>query len=131
MLDCQVVHGTVDGEVFYEFVQSRVLPHLMPFNVNPYSVLVLDNAFIHHVDGIMRMVESVRALVLFLPPYSRDFNPIDELFSKLKDKIKYMYYEEELDMQEMGLDEIVLAAFSSITEDDCCCWISHAGIYTM
>ena len=66
VLDCQIVHGTANGEVFYEFVQSRVLPHLMPFNgVNPHSVLVLDNASIHHVDGIMRMVELVGVLVCF------------------------------------------------------------------
>ena len=85
VLDCQVAQGTVDGDVFYDFVQSRVLPHLMPFNgINPHSVLVLDNASIHHVDGIVRMVESVGGLVLFLPPYSPDFNPIEELFSKLK-----------------------------------------------
>ena len=114
VLDCQVVQGTVDGNVFYDFVQSRVLPHLMPFNgINPHSVLVLDNASIHHVDGIVRMVESVGGLVLFLPQYSPDFNPIEELFSKLKSNIKC--YEDELEMQEMDLDEIVLAAFSRIT----------------
>ena len=62
----------MNGEVFYEFVQSCVLLHLMPFN--PHSVLVLDNASIHHVDCIMRMVESVRVLVLFLPPYQEYIN---------------------------------------------------------
>ena len=38
VLDCQVAQGTVDGDVFYDFVQSRVLPHLMPFNgINPHK----------------------------------------------------------------------------------------------
>ena len=37
---------------FYDFVQNNLLPHMMPFNgVNPHSVVVLDNASIHHVDG--------------------------------------------------------------------------------
>ena len=134
VLDCQVVTGGVDGDVFYDFVQSRLLPHLMPFNgVNPHSVVVLDNASIHHVDGIMTMVEDVGALVLFLPPYSPDYNPIEELFNlvvlsfKLKTTIKG--FETELEMQDMDLQDIVLAAFSSITADDCCSWSNNAEIY--
>ena len=80
-------------------------------------------------DGIMSMVEEVGALVLFLPPYSPDYNPIEELFSKLKAMIKQ--YEVNLEMEEMDLQEIVLAAFSTITDEDCCSRISHAGIYPM
>ena len=130
VLDCHVVQGTVDGDVFYDFVQNDLLPHMMPFNgVNPHSVLVLDNASIHHVDGIMSMVESIGALVLFLPPYSPDYNPIEELFSKLKAMIKH--FETEQEMQEMSVEEIILAAFITITQDDCCSWIEHAGIYPM
>ena len=130
VLDCHIVEGTVDGDIFYEFVQNNLLPHMMPFDgVNPNSVLVLDNASIHHVDGIMSMVESVGALVLFLPPYSPDYNPIEELFSKLKAMIKH--FETEQEMQEMSLEEIVLAGFTTITQDDCCSWIEHAGIYPM
>lgn len=75
------------------------------------------------------MVEEVGALVLYLPPYSPDFNPVEELFSKLKTTIKD--YETVLEMQEMNLEEIVLAAFSSITELDCYNWIEHASIYPM
>ena len=127
-LDCKVVTGSVNGDVFYNFVQGNLLPHLMPFNgINPHSVVVLDNASIHHVDDIMSMVEEVGALVMFLPPYSPDFNPIEELFSKVKTTAKQ--YEADLEMQAMDLEEIVLAAFSSITEEDCCSWIEHAGIY--
>ena len=130
VLDCKITAETVDGDIFYDFVQSYLLPHLMPFNgTNPHSVVVLDNAAIHHVDGIMSMVEQVGALVLFLPPYSPDFNPIEELFSKLKVTIKQ--YEENFEMEEMDLQEIVLAAFSTITSEDCCSWINHAGIYPM
>ena len=130
VLDCQVVTGNVDGDVYYDFVLKRLLPHLMPFDgTNPHSVVVLDNASIHHVEGIMSIVEDAGALVLYLPPYSPDFNPIEELFSKLKTTIKD--YEIEMEMQEMDLEEIVLAAFSNITELDCYNWIEHAGIYPM
>ena len=78
----------------------------------------------------MSMVESVGALVLFLPPYSPDYNPIEELFSKSK-RSSSIIFETELEMQELSLEEIVLAAFASITKDDCSSWIEHAGIYPM
>ena len=49
MLDCKTVKYTVNGDTFYEFMQTTVLPHLMPFDgINPHSVLVMDNCSIHH-----------------------------------------------------------------------------------
>ena len=44
---------------------------------------MLDNAVIHHIDGIKTMIEEVGALVLFLPPYSPDYNQIEEAFGKV------------------------------------------------
>ena len=91
LLDVDVVKGTVDGDRFYDYVQKHLLPHLMPFNgMNPHSVVVLDNCSIHHVEGITSMIEEVGALVHFLPPYSPDFNPIEETFSKVKAEMKNM-----------------------------------------
>lgn len=130
MLDCKVVSGGVNGDTFYNFVQSCLLPHIMPFNgFNPHSVVVLDNASIHHVDGIVHMIEEVGALVLFLPPYSPDYNPIEEAFGKLKVITKS--YEMELDCEEMDITDIVYAAVSHITPEDCVGWISNAGIYSV
>ena len=57
VLVCKIATETVDGDIFYDFVQSYLLPQLMPFNgTNPHSVVVLDNAAIHHIGGIMSMV---------------------------------------------------------------------------
>ena len=83
VLDCKTYKHTVDGETFYNFVQSSLLPHLMPFDGhNPHSVVIMDNCAIHHVSGIREMIEEVGALLLYLPPYSPDFNPIEEAFPK-------------------------------------------------
>ena len=77
MLDCKTIVGKVNGKVFYDFVQTSLLPHLMPFNgTNPHSVVVMDNCSIHHIHEIVAMRHEVGALVLFLPPYSPDYNPI-------------------------------------------------------
>lgn len=91
MLDCKTYKHTVDGETFCKFVQSALLPHLMPFNgYNPHSIVIMDNCAIHHVSGIREMIEEVGALLLFLPPYSPDFNPIEEAFSKVKGALQCM-----------------------------------------
>ena len=64
MLDCKTVKHSVDGETFYQFMQTSVLPHLMNFNgVNPHSVLVMDNCSIHHISAVVQMVHEVGALV--------------------------------------------------------------------
>ena len=60
LLDVRTVRGTTDGDTFYEFVQTHLLQHLMPFNgVNPRSVVVLDNCSIHHIPEIVASIEDV------------------------------------------------------------------------
>ena len=67
LLDCKIFKNSVNGDTFYKFMQTSVLPNLMTFDgVNPHSVVVMDNYSIHHVDGIAEMVHEVGALVHFL-----------------------------------------------------------------
>ena len=50
VLDVRVRTGTTDGEVFYNFINKNLLPHLQPFNgINQHSVVVMDNCSIHHI----------------------------------------------------------------------------------
>ena len=85
LLDCEIVHGPVDGDTFYEIVQRSLLPHSMQFDGNnPQSMVIMDNAAIHHVRDVVKLINEVGALVHFLPPYSPDYNPIEEAFSKVK-----------------------------------------------
>ena len=126
MLDCKTVTGSVDGAVFYDFVQTSLIHHLMPFDGhNPHSVVVLDNCSIHHVEETIRirMLQEVGAIVHFFPPYSPDLNPIEEAFSKVKATLKLL--DQEADMGE-DPEDLVLSAFSSITKEDCQSWIDHA-----
>ena len=128
VLDCKTVIGSVDGELFYNFIQASLLPHLMPFDGrNPHSVVVMDNCSIHHVDETVRMIQEVGALVLFLPPYSPDYNPIEEALSKVKLLLKSMDKEAEVCEDP---ESLVLSAFSFITPQDCQHWIEHVSIYT-
>ena len=126
LLDVDVVKGTIDGERFYDYVQKHLLLHLMPFNgVNPHSVVVLNNCSIHHIEGIALMIEEVGTLVHFLPPYSPDFNPIEETFSKVKAEMKNL---EDSMADMLDIETIVLNAFTTVTPEDCKGWIMN-GIY--
>ena len=91
------------------------------------SVVVLDNSLIHNVEGITEMIEEAGAIVHFLPPYSPDFNPIEETFSKVKAEMKH--YEESMN-EVSDIETTVFSAFTTITPDDCKGWILNSSVYT-
>ena len=126
MLDCKTVKHSVNGETFYDFIQTALLPHLRTFNgTNPHSVVKMDNCSIHHVDAVIHMIHEVGALVHFLPPYSPDYNPIEEAFSKVKTYLRV------LDSEFDDPEDQVFAAFSTITVNNCQQWIRNVGIYNV
>ena len=111
VLECTTATNSVDGDTSYAFIHSKLLPLLMLFNgKNPHSVVIMDNASIHHVDGIMDLIAGVGALLIFLPPYSPDYNPIEEAFSKVKTLIKA--YEEEMEMNHMDMTYSIDSIFT-------------------
>jgi len=64
--DICLIEGSVNGEVFESFLISHLLPILQPFNwVNPLSVVIMDNASVHHVEGARQF--QAAAQLLFLP----------------------------------------------------------------
>jgi transposase len=74
-----VLDGPMTGEVFRAYVEQVLVPELQPGDV-----VVLDNLAAHKVAGIREMIQAARASLLYLPPYSPDLNPIEQLFAKLK-----------------------------------------------
>ena len=124
LLVVKTVKGTSNGDTFYDFVQENLLPYLMPFDgVNPHSVVVLDNYTIHHITEVKSMLEEIGVLVHFLPPYSPDFNPIEEAFSKVKTHLD--------NDGNTDIETLLLTSFTSITSQDCYGWITHPGIYNL
>ena len=86
----------------------------------------MDNCSIHHIDEVTELIQQTGALIHWLPPYSPDYNPLEELFSKSKAMMKAM----EVEMETIeDIDTIIYAAFSMITTSDCEGWISDSGIY--
>lgn len=124
ILDFHTSTGSTCGADFHHFVLDALIPHLQPFNgVNPHSIVVLDNASIHHVPQVVSAIESTGALVQFLPPYSPDYNPIEMAFAKTKSTLKL--YEQE--WQDFDTETSVIAALNTITKEDCEAWIAHCN----
>lgn len=76
---CMAVVGATTKAVFETYVERVLTPSL-----SPGSVIVLDNLGAHRGDRVRELVEARGCKLLFLPPYSPDFSPIEEAFSKLK-----------------------------------------------
>eukprot|EP00732_Lithocolla_globosa_P002790 Lithocolla_globosa_v1_NODE_1954_length_2242_cov_6.186100.p1 type:complete len:326 gc:universal NODE_1954_length_2242_cov_6.186100:1055-2032(+) len=79
----KVIEGTNNALTFMQFIDEEILPILQPYPL-PNSIVVLDNAAIHHVAIIAEMIESYGAFLIFLPPYSPILNPIEEIFALVK-----------------------------------------------
>jgi transposase len=71
--------GPINGDWFEAYVRRVLIPTL-----RPGDVVIMDNLSSHKRVSVRELVEAVGARLLFLPPYSPDFNPIEMAFSKLK-----------------------------------------------
>jgi transposase len=74
-----VIDGPMNGNAFLAYVEQILAPSL-----GPGDVVVMDNLSAHKVPGVREAIEATGANLLYLPPYSPDFNPIEQLFAKLK-----------------------------------------------
>lgn len=74
-----VFDGPIDKASFRAYVEQVLVPTL-----RPGDVVVLDNLAVHKQPAITTAIEAVGATIRFLPPYSPDFNPIEQAFAKLK-----------------------------------------------
>ena len=74
-----VFDGAINGERFLAWVEQALVPTL-----TPGDIVVMDNLGSHKVAGVREAIEAAGARVLYLPPYSPDLNPIEQVFAKLK-----------------------------------------------
>jgi len=108
--------GAMDGEMFLAWVREGLVPTLQPDDV-----VILDNLATHKVPGIRPAIEAVGAKLLYLPPYSPDFNPIENMWSKIKQILRGLAPRTQ--------DELLAAAktaFNAIFTTDCQNFFVHA-----
>ena len=73
------IEGPIDGVSFRTYVEKVLLPVL-----RPGDIVVLDNLGSHRSKAVRQLIRSVGAKLFFLPKYSPDLNPIEQVFAKLK-----------------------------------------------
>ena len=77
------VEGSVDGKAFESYIEHFLAPEL-----KRDQIVVMDNLSVHKSKRVERLIEERGATLLFLPPYSPDLNPIEEVFSKVKNTLR-------------------------------------------
>ncbi|MDM8566605.1 transposase [Candidatus Halobeggiatoa sp. HSG11] len=75
--------GTMNAIVFRTFIEHILVPVLRPNNV-----VILDNATVHYDEDAIAMIETTGAGVMYLPSYSPELNPIENIWSKVKSYLK-------------------------------------------
>lgn len=78
-----VLDGAMNGEAFLAYVQQFLAPTLQP-----QDAVIMDNLPAHKVAGVREAIERAGARLLYLPPYSPDLNPIEQVFAKLKSLLR-------------------------------------------
>lgn len=109
--------GAVNGERFKKYLRE-----LLAASLRPGDIVIMDNLRSHKVDGIVELIESAGATALYLPPYSPDFNPIEEMWSKIKAYLRMA--------KARTVDALLTAiplAFASVMPSDILGWFDHCG----
>ena len=127
ILHLEVVENAVTGADFCRFVEGLLL-QMNEFPL-PNSVLVIDNASIHKIDGIRELVEDRGARLLYLPSYSPDFNPIELAFSTIKQwlRLNRDRVNQELQSRDGRIYDIFWEAVHSVTAKQARGWYKHCG----
>jgi len=74
-----VIDGPINGESFLAYVEQVLVPTL-----GPGDIVIIDNLGSHKGKAVRRAIRAAGAKLFFLPPYSPDLNPIEQVFAKLK-----------------------------------------------
>lgn len=111
--------GAWTGFLFEAFLEESVLPF-----VPKGSVLVLDNARIHHGPELEKIVAKAGCSLLYLPPYSPDYNPIELVWSWIKDRVRVLAPRDD-EQREAAIKQ----AKRELPPKAALGWFQHCGLY--
>ena len=112
------IDGPTDSVVFREYVRRVLAPTLLPGDI-----VVLDNLRAHYDAEALALIEDRDAAVKFLPPYSPDYNPIEKMWSKIKNLLRGMAARTQEE-----LSAAITQAFDAVTPKDIEGWFSSCHI---
>jgi transposase len=114
---CMTVNGATDTEVFRTYVRGVLGPTL-----RPGDVVIMDNLSPHKSQLTLLLIAQAGAQVLFLPPYSPDLNPIEKMWSKVKQHLRNAEARTEQDLL-----TTIGQALDSVTAQDARHWFASCG----
>ena len=114
---CMAIEGAADLEVFGAYIRQVLCPFL-----KPGDVVVMDNLAAHKSEAILTLIRQAGAEALFLPAYSPDLNPIEKMWSKLKQILR--------SLEARTLPALITAigrALAAVTPQDALNWFVSCG----
>jgi len=117
LVGAMTVEAATDGDVFLAYLEHVLCPQLQVGDV-----VVMDNLSAHKVDGVGDLITARGAELLYLPPYSPDFNPIEQCWSKVKQILRSLKARTA-----ETLEQAVAQALAAITPANAQAWFAHCG----
>ena len=117
LLASMTVESPTDGDVFLAYLEQVLCPRLQPG-----QVVVMDNLSAHKNAAVRQRIEQAGARLLYLPPYSPDFNPIEQCWAKIKEHLRTAKAR-LLD----ALDQAVTSAITAVTAHNAAAWFRNCG----
>ena len=114
---CITIEAATDTDIFRAYVQNVLIPTL-----RPGDVVILDNLSPHKNSETIRLIEQAGAGVRFLPAYSPDLNPIEKMWSKLKEALRSAKARTPA-----TLNDAIARALASVTSTDARGWFASCG----
>ena len=112
-----VIDGPINGQLFRAYIEQFLAPTL-----RPGDIVVLDNLGSHKSTAVRRAILDAGAHLAFLPPYSPDLNPIEQVFAKVKHWMR-MAQARTINAIQKRIAELVEA----IPADECASYLKNAG----
>jgi len=108
---------SANGEIFLQFIENQLCPKL-----KPHHVVVMDNVKFHQVKGVRELIEETGAMLIYLPPYHPELNPIENMCSKIKNSLRTSSARTNRTFKKS-----IKIAFESIQPKDLLGWFINAG----
>ena len=112
-----VIDGAMNGPAFATYAEAFLAPTL-----DPGDIVVIDNLPAHKIKGAREAIERAGAILLFLPPYSPDFNPIENAFAKLK-----AFLRKAAARTVPALHTAIAEALDAFTPQECANYFTNSG----
>lgn len=112
-----VFKGPINGERFLAYVEQALVPVL-----KPGDVVIMDNLGSHKGKQVRRALRAAGAKLLFLPPYSPDLNPIEQVFAKLKH-----FMRKAAERSVRSVRKRIGALLDQFTPNECANYLVNAG----